>query len=425
MKYVIIGNSTAGISAAEAIRSVDKTGNITIISDEQYITYSRPLITYWLAVKVDDERMYYKGEKYVKGLDATEILGKKAVKLNAKKKEVTLDDGKKLGYESLLIATGGTPFVPLIKGKDFEGVFTFTRWDDAKTVKEYLRKHKVKEVVVVGGGLIGLKTTEALVELGLKVTVLELSDRILSATFDKKASKVMLSYLKDRGVDIITENTVEEIRGEDGRVAGVTLRDGRRISCGLIILAIGVSPNIDLTQGTGMATGRGIIVDAHMETSIPDVYAAGDVTETHDTLIDSSRSIAIWPLAVSQGRVAGLNMAGKDTEYPGGFPMNSVEIHGLPTISVGITDPVDKGYKIIKEYNPDEYEYRKIVLKDGKVKGVIFIGRIDRAGIFTGLIMGEVDISKIKDDLLSEDFGLITLPVGYRKHEVKGPGMNV
>ncbi|MFH1789389.1 MAG: FAD-dependent oxidoreductase [Candidatus Altiarchaeota archaeon] len=425
MKYVIIGNSTAGISAAEAIRSKDPKGSITLISEEAYTTYSHPLITYWLAGKLDSEGMYYKGRKYAGDLNASEMLGRKAVELDVKKKKVRLEGGEVVAYDRLLIATGGTPFVPPVKGGELNGVFTFTKWEDARAVKAYISKHKVKKVVVVGGGLIGLKTTEALVELGLKVTVLELADRILSATFDKKASKVMLAYLKDRGVDIITENTVEEIRGVDGSVAGVSLRDGRKIACGLVILAIGVRPNMEIVQGTGMATGRGIIVDSHMETSIPDVYAAGDVAEAHDCLIDSSRTIAIWPLAVKQGRVAGLNMAGVKTDYPGGFPMNSVEIHGLPTISVGITDPVDKGFQVIKDSDPDNYEYRKIVLKDGKVKGVIFIGRIDRAGIFTGLIGDKVDVDKIRDDLLNDDFGLITLPKGYMKHEVKGPGMSV
>ena len=425
MKYVVIGNSTAGVAACEAIRSVDEKGEVTVISDEPYKPYSHPLITYWLAGKVDDKRMYYKGKDHLRGLGVTEIIRRKAVKIDAGKKSVSLDDGEIIQYDKLLLATGGAPFTPPLQGSDLNGVYTFTKWDDAKKVKKYIGKHKVKHVVVVGGGLIGLKTTEALVELGIKVTVLELADRVLAATFDKKASQVMLNYLRDRGVTILTENTAEEILGENARVSGVALRSGKDLACGMVILAIGVRPDISLTEGTGMATNRGIVVDSHMETSIPDVFAAGDVCEARDSLVDASRTIAIWPLAVRQGRIAGLNMAGDDMEYPGGFPMNSVEIHGLPTISVGVTDPKEKGYEIIKDYNPEEYTYRKIVLKNGHIAGFIFIGKISRAGIFTGLLEDKVDVEKIKEDLLNEDFGLITLPKGYRKHEVTGPGMIV
>ncbi|MDD5111918.1 MAG: FAD-dependent oxidoreductase [Candidatus Altiarchaeota archaeon] len=425
MKYVVIGNSTAGASAVEAIRSVDTKGRITVVSDEPYHTYSRPLISYWLAGKVDDKRMFYKGESHLKDLEVTEIFGKKAVKIDAKKKAVLLEDGKRLPYDKLLIATGGAPITPPIKSGALPGVFSFMNWDNARKVREYLAKHKVRQVVVVGGGLIGLKVTEALVELGLKVTVLELSDRVLSATFDRKASDVMVSYLKIKGVDVITGNTVEEIVGEHERVAGVVLKDGKKIACGMVVLAVGVRPNIGLTEGTGIKTGRGILVDSRMRTSVEDVYAAGDVAEAHDTIINAPRTIAIWPLAVRQGRVAGLNMAGKSAEYPGGFPMNSVEIHGLPTISLGLTDPKNDGYTILSEYKPKEFLYRKVVLEGGKLKGIIFVGKIDRAGLFTSIIDTGIDINKIKDRLLDDSFGLIALPADYRKHAVKGPEMDV
>lgn len=424
MKYVIVGNSTAGISAAEVIRETESKAKITLVSDEPYHTYSRPLITYWLAGKVNDRRMYYKDAE-LKKLQVSEVLEKKAVKLDTGKKTLTLTGGRRLPYDRLLLATGGMPITPPIKGSEFDGVFSFTRWDDAKVVKEYLKKNKVKKVVVVGGGLIGLKTTEALVELGLNVTVLELSDRILSATFDKKASDVMLGYLKRKGVKILTENTTEEIIGENGKVAGVILKTGKKIECQMLILAIGVRPNIELTKGTKIKTDRGIIVNPHMQTSVSDVYAAGDVVEAKDNLVDASRTIAIWPLAVRQGRIAGLNMAGEKSEYAGGFPMNSVEIYGMPTISVGITDPKGKGYSTLKQFKADEEIYKKIVLKDGKIKGVIFVGDVERAGIFTGLIDSEVDVSKIKKHMLDDDFGLILLPGDYKKHLMDSRETNI
>lgn len=425
MRYAIIGCSTAGNAAVEAIRSVDNTGSITVISDEKHNPYSRPLITYWLAGKVDDKRMHYKGKDFFKKHKVKALLGKKAVSVDANKREVKLEDGVRIPYDRLLIATGGSPIKPPIKGSELSGVFSFTRWDDAISVKDFIKKNNASDVVVVGGGLIGLKTTEALVDLGLNVTVLELADRVLSATFDVRASDVLMDYLRDKGVSILTGNTVEEIQGSGGRVSGVVLRDGRTLSCGMVVLAIGVKPNVALVDGAGVEVGRGIVVDERMESSVADVYAAGDVVEARDNSIDSSRTIAIWPLAVRQGRIAGLNMAGADAKYPGGFPMNSVEIHGLPTISVGVTDPQDKGYSVIKEYKPEEHVYKKIVLKDGVIRGVIFVGKVDRAGLFTGLIESGMDVSKIKEHLLNEDFGLITLPRDFRKHVVSGPGVEV
>lgn len=425
MRHVIIGNSTAGIAACEAIRSLDKKGSITVVSDEPYHAYSRPLITYWLAGKVGDREMYYKGRSYFRKLGVSEILGREAVKLDTVGKVVVLEDGRRLSYDRLLLASGGKPIIPPVKGGDLGGVFTFAKWDDAKSVRSYINKNKVDKVVVVGGGLIGLKTTEALVELGLDVTVLERSDRILSATFDGKASQLMLDYLLDKGVEVLTENTVEGVVGGKGKVSGVILKDGRKLSCGMVVLAIGVKPNIDLTEGTEIKTNKGVLTDRHMETSVSGVFAAGDVVEAYDTSVDAPRTIAIWPLAVRQGRIAGLNMAGERVEYHGGFPMNSVEIHGLPTISAGVTDPKESGYSTVEEYKPEESVYRKVVLKDGKIKGIVFVGRIERAGIFTGLIESGLDVSKLKEHLLHDDFGLITLPREYRKHLVTGVGMDV
>ncbi len=422
--YVIVGNSVASIAAVEAIRNQDKDGVITIISDEPHLAYSRPLISYLLAGKVSEEAMFYRDRNFYKENKVEVLLGKKAITLNPKKKLVTLADKRKISFDKLLIATGGTPILPDVRDKDLEGVFTFTKWDDVERIREYIDKNKVKEVVVVGGGLIGLKTVEGLMELKIRVSIVELADRILSATFDKKASNLIESRLKKIGCRVITENTVTKIRGRK-KVAGVILKNGVKLDCGMVIFAIGVVPSVEITKGTGIKINKGILVDGHMQTNIPDIYAAGDVVEGPDLIAGGTRPIAIWPNAYKQGSIAGSNMAGVPKEYVGSFAMNSVELCDLPTISVGLTDPKEEGYEVLDYYDEKNFVYKKVVLKRNTIVGAIFVNDIDRAGIYTGLIMDKVDVSSFREYLLKEDFGLLSLPKEYRKHLVSGPGIEV
>ncbi len=422
--YVIIGNSVASIAAVEAIRNQDKDGAITIISDEPHHAYSRPLISYLLAGKVSEESMLYRDRNFYKKNKVEVLLGKKAIALNPKKKLITLADKKKIHFDKLLIATGGTPILPKVKGKNLDGVFTFTKWDDAKKIKEYINKNKVKKVIVVGGGLIGLKTVEGLIGLKVKVSIVELADRILSATFDKKASNLIKTCLNKMGCNVITKNTVTKIRGKK-KVTSVILKDGLKLDCGMVIFAIGVAPNVEIAKGTDIEINKGILVDNHMQTNIPDIYAAGDVVEGLDFITGLTRPIAIWPNAYKQGNIAGSNMAGVPKEYTGSFVMNSVELCNIPTISVGLTDPKEDGYEVLDYYDEENLVYRKVVLKGNRIVGAIFIKNIDRAGIYTGLIIEKVDVSSFRNHLLEEDFGLLSLPKEYRKHLVYGPGVEV
>jgi NAD(P)H-nitrite reductase large subunit len=438
MRHVIIGNSAGGIAAIEAIRECDKKGEITVISDEPrisvrgkpHINYSRPLISYLLGEKVTLDKMPYRGEDFYKDNRIELILNRRATKLNLKKKEVVLAGDRKLPFDKLLIATGGMPVIPEIKGLNSGGVFTFTKLADARNIKDYIRINEVKEAVVVGGGLIGLKATEALMELKIKVVIVELADRVLSATFDRKASSIIENALGKKGCELIANNTIVEInpvpasrsgvKNKNERVEGVILRDGKKISASLVIVAVGVRPNIELVKNTPIKTNKGILVDAFLQTNIKDIYAAGDCCEAKDLLLEMKHPIAIWPAAVRQGKIAGFNMAGARKEYPGSFAMNSVELCGIPTISVGETYPEGKGYQVLECFDQKNSVYKKIVLKNNKVVGAIFVGDIERAGIYTGLIKDKVDAASFKEHLLKEDFGLISLPKEYRKHLVAG-----
>ncbi|MCK4590771.1 MAG: FAD-dependent oxidoreductase, partial [Candidatus Latescibacteria bacterium] len=260
-KYLIIGNSVAAVAAVEAIRSQDQAGEITIVSDEPYSVYSRPLITYFLSGKVDEERMFYREGDFCQQNKVTALLGKRATALFTQEKKVLLEDSQELHFDCLLLATGGTPIIPQIEGKKLRGVFTFTRWNDARQVRDFIQTQKVRRAIVVGGGLIGLKVTEALVELGVEVTVVELADRILGTTFDKEASELVKNYIKEFSVDVLVNNTIAEIKRENSAVCGVTLQDGTEIGTQLVVFAIGIKPNVALAKKAGIEVDRGVIVN--------------------------------------------------------------------------------------------------------------------------------------------------------------------
>lgn len=428
MGYVIIGNSAAAVGAIEAIRRYDQDRSITVISDEPEHVYSRPLISYLLGGMVDETRMYYRPPDFYTRYRVETMLGVQVTRVNTQEQTVSLVGGGTLPYDQLLIATGGRPFVPPVPGADLEGVFTFTRWEDVRRINRYLEHHAVESALVVGGGLIGLKATEALMARSLRVTLVELADRILSTSFDRTASKLAETVLRREGTEIKTGITVKAVVDRKGRVDHAILQDGERVNCDLLVFAIGVRPNVGLIPPeSGIEVNQGILVEEHMRTSVPHVYAAGDCVEAYDMLLGENRPIAIWPNAYRQGHVAGCNMAGKEKTYEGGFPMNSVEVGGLPTIAVGLTDPQENEdeYEIMEKYDREASTYKKLVLRGKRLVGLICVGDIDRAGIYTGLIRDQVDVSPFKDHLLSGNFGLISLPREYRKHIVVGEGIVV
>jgi NAD(P)H-nitrite reductase large subunit len=428
MRYVIVGNSVTAVGAIEAIRQRDQDSSITVVAEEPHPVYSRPLISYLLGEMVNESQMYYRPPDFYTHHRVETMLGTEVVCVTPQEQNISLAGGGTLSYDRLLIATGSTPFVPPIPGTDLEGVFTFTRWDDARRIARFSEDHEVESALVVGGGLIGLKTTEALMARSISVTVVELADRILSVSFDRTASRIAESIMRRAGTEVKTSTTVERIVGRDGRVDHAILYDGERVDCDLMVLAIGVRPNTDLIpQDAGIGVNRGVLVDDYMRTSVPHVYAAGDCVETHDMLLEVSRPIAIWPNGYRQGYVAGCNMAGVEKRYEGGFPMSSVEICGVPTISVGLADPQGNGdnYQVMEKYDRETPIYRKLILRDNRLVGAICVGNVGRAGIYTGLVRDRVNVSAFKEHLLSGSFGLISLPREHRKHMAVGEGIEV
>lgn len=414
--YCIIGNSAACIGAVEAIRKNDTSDLITVISDESYPCYSRPAIAHFLDGSINLQAMYIRDEFFYSNNNVRTFFKNRVVKIDAAQKELLLEDKNRILYDKLLIATGGTPIFPPIKGSHKKNVFTFTRLDDAKLIAEAIgSKTKAKKCVVLGGGLIGLCVTEALEHLGLKVTIVELAERILKPAMDETACRMLAKRLEAQGITIITSDTISEITGRQ-KAEGVRLKSGKKLSCDMVVVAIGVRPNIDIVKDTSIKTNRGILIDSRCRTNIKDIFAAGDVVESLDPLYNENRVIPIWPNAYQQGKIAGSNMAGENVEYSGGFAMNSFAFYDLPIISVGINDPPQpNGYEILSKLDEDKKIYRKLVIKNNVIVGAIFVGDIDKSGIISYLIKNKLNISEFKDRLLDDDFGFISFSRQFRK----------
>jgi NAD(P)H-nitrite reductase large subunit len=399
MRYLIIGNGASGITAAETIRRLDEKGEITIVSDERVPFYSRCLTPELVSGEMSEEELLLRPEDFYEARSIEALLGKRAVKIKPEEKSVELDDGSIIAYDKLLLATGCSPLFPEIEGIDKEGVLGLRTIEDAKRIIAYTQG--AKEAVVIGGGLVGLRAAFALKKRGLSVKVIEMLPRVLPEQLDEVASEILSRAIEKEGINLVLKGEVEEILGEK-RVEGVALADGRRFDCDLVIVAVGVRPNVELAKGAGIEVDKGIIVDPYMRTSIPEIYAAGDVAETLDPVTGERTLSALWPSAVEQGRLAGLNMAGIKREYQGALSiLNSIELAGVPIISIGIVRQ-EEGYEVLATRRGDVY--RKLLIRENRLVGAIFVNEIERAGLYTALIRQGFDISELKEGLRTKWF---------------------
>jgi len=402
MDYVIVGNGVSAIGAIEGIRQVDATGNILIVSDEAVPTYGRPLISYYLSDKIKFETLPFRPEEFYENNGVEMRLGSRVLSIDTDAKSLTLDCGDTLKYDKLLLATGGTPVQPPLPGIAGPGVHNFTTVAHAETLKELV--DKVQKVVVIGAGLIALKAAEGFAEKGVDVTIVVRS-RIMRTYFDETAGELIVDHLEKNGIRFLQgTNTKKIVRYEDSTIKGVETDQGL-VEADVVIVAAGVRPNIGLAAAAGLNTEQGIRVNDYMATSCPDIFAAGDVAEAKDLLTGEYTVRPIWPNAYTQGRYAGLNMAGDDAPYTGGMSMNSITYYGLPTISVGETNLADEeGYETAVHLNRENSVYRKLIFKDDTLAGCILIGDIDAAGFYTSFIKNGFKLDdNAKDQLMGGD----------------------
>lgn len=400
--FVIVGNSAAGISAAEAIREKDRNSKIAIISNEDYNSYCRCLISYFLAGDIPEEKLVYRPEAFYKENNLNLVLNKKVTKVEPKKNMVVLEDKTSIGYDALLIATGSSPKMPLeLKGIKKRGVFGFRTIKDAKEILSLVPLSSTS--LILGGGLIGLKAASGLLKKKQEVKIIVKSRFILSQMLDDKGASFFMKRFQEAGAQILTGRDIVEILG-NGDLKAVKLDTGKVIACSILIVGKGVSPNIDLIKDTEINTEEGILVEKYMRTNIPNIFAAGDVAQSFDLAYRSSAVNALWPNAVQQGRVAGLNIAGQNVEYEGSMAMNSIEFFDLPAISMGITRSKGLEFEEIEFCDEKREIYKKFVLKENRLAGMIAIGDVRNCGIFLRLIKEGADLSSIKSELVQETF---------------------
>jgi NAD(P)H-nitrite reductase large subunit len=407
-KYVIVGNSAGGLAAAREIRKQDASNSLLIVSEERYPAYSRPLIAKHISDGKTAEAMQLvtSGFYETQGIDLR--LSTRAMRIDADAHMLHLNDGSSVSWQQLLLATGGLPIVPPIPGRDKHGVFTFTTFDDAQSIAR--RLPSVRHVVVVGGGFIGLSAADALRRRGVGVTVVEMQPRLLSAMLDMAGSSLAEDAAVAAGVRVATGRRVVSINSDHPTaldVSSVTLDDGTRIQCELVILAVGVRPRTELAEGVA-SIDRGILVDSSMRTTAQNIFACGDVCQSYDFAREQKAVLAIWPNAVAGGSAAGAGMAGQPRTYEGGTTLNALPYFGLSIGSAGVVDHDPASHEIVVASGRGYY--RKIVLHDGIIVGMVFAGDTSKCGLIYMLMRRRERVQDFKDSLVAGDFGLLSLP---------------
>ena len=413
MKYLIIGNSAAGIACVEGIRQIDKKGSITIISDEAHHTYSRPLISYYVQGKVSAEKIAYRKESFYKDNGVKLLSSSSVVKIEADKKSITLNDGKSLSYDKLLVATGSRAFVPPIKGvESINDKTVFMTLDDAKKLESLISPEK--KVLIIGAGLIGLKCAEGILTKVKTITVIDLAPHVLASILDSEGAALVQKHFEEKGVKFIFSKSVSSFSSSEGKGAKniAVLDDGKKIDFDLVVLAAGVRPNTELLAGIAEC-GRGIVINHKSETSSPDIYAAGDCTESMDVSSGQQRIMALLPNAYMQGECAGINMAGGDKSFDKAIPMNAIGFMGMHMITAG-------NYTGETHCTISDGVYKKLFYSNNKLNGYIFIENIEKAGIYTSLIREQTPLNTIDFALICEKPGLMAFTKEVRAEKLGG-----
>lgn len=411
--YLILGNSAAGVTAAERIRQADPNGSIVIASPEPHTAYGRPLISYLIEGKTSEERIGYKDAGFYKRVGATALLGPgfDAVSLDAAAHECAFSGGARIRYGKCLVATGSVPFTPPIEGlAGRANVCTFMTLNDARCAcrlaaqarERAAAEGRESHAVVIGAGLIGLKAAEALSSKVDRITVLELAGHILPAVLDDEAAALLQCYLADHRIECRPGVSAQQVLGEGAQATGALLTDGSRIDCDFIVAAVGVRPNTGFVVEAGAEQGRGLVCGPDLQTSLPDVYAAGDVVQVRDALDGALRPLALWPNAVAQGRIAGAHMAGAADApaFEESFAVNAVDFFDASLLTAGIINPSeDSGCEVRVQRDEEAGSYAKLVVRNGALAGYILLNRPERAGVLTSLIASGAPLSQLQGGL--------------------------
>lgn len=397
MKYVIIGASAAGLATAEEIRKNDSQGEITILTEEAYMPYSRPSISYYLKGKVKESDMALRKSSFYKTNNINVITNSKVTAIDTDKKIVKVSR-KTYPYDKLCLATGSVPFVPPME--NVSGKTNALTFLDLAATKEVKKQANSKtRAVVIGAGLIGMKAAEGLVKICKSVDVVELAPRVLPSILDAVSAKQVKKHLENNGIKFHLENTVVKAVSKGKQITAVILKDGKKLPCDLLVLAVGVRPQTELAVNAGLEVNRGIITDTQtMQTSNKDIYAAGDCTVSEDMLDGSKKIIALWPNAVQQGRVAGNQMAGGDLTTGGTYSVNAIDFFGLRICTCGLINASGEQYS--DKIATDGDSYKRLIFEGDRLVGYVLINSSQNAGVYTSLISNKVPLDTLEGDIM-------------------------
>jgi NAD(P)H-nitrite reductase large subunit len=405
-RNLIIGGGPAAINAIETIRDFDGTSGITLVSDEP--AYARMVLPYYLANQIPRPQVFTADDAYYEKLKVDRVIGQRVTKVDPAAKRVTLKDGRTLDFDNLLIATGASPAIPPIPGADLPGVYPLWTLDHTEAVLKETTGKPRPEVVFVGAGFIGFIVLNAMHKRGWKLHVVEIADQVLPRMLDRDSARLVEAWLEKKGVSLHLGTTVKEIASADGHKQ-VTLANGTTIAADLVIVATGIRPNLDLVQGSGIKTDKGILVNDRMQTNFPFIYAAGDVAQGPDLLGDQPAVHAIQPTAIDHGRIAGANMAGQAISYPGSLLMNILDACGLQCASFGRWGDTGEAMTI---RNPDRPVYRKLLWTGDQVTGAVFLGpasdlgMLNDVGMVKGIIQTRTALGAWKEFLRENPFDI-------------------
>ena len=393
-KYLIIGSSHAGLSALDAIRLQDKEGSLTLVTQESCLPYSPTILPYVLSGQAQPDKVFLRDQQDLDGLSVVFKRGAKVVAVDGGSRQVTFQSGEKIEYEKLLLATGAAPKLPPVQGLQAVPHHVLRTLEDALGLRSKIRKGGT--ALVMGAGLIGLHAAENLAKGGMKVVVVEALSQVLPGYFDEEASQIICKAFSDNGIKIRLNEKVSRVEGGDGETA-LSVVSGESISAGLIVVATGVQPRVEVLAGSGVEVDQGILVDERMRTNVGGIWAAGDVAQARGFFESSKILNATLPNAVEQGRIAGMDMVEDPAlkGYQGAVSLNTCRFFGHRAFSVGMIK-AEAGCEVEKVVVPESFKYQKLVFKEDQLVGASGINSDLDPGIMVQLIRRKAYLGDVK-----------------------------